>query len=118
MVYSGDDTELLEAAGRISSADDFAAYAALLLEDFYGNAARWNNACIHSYLEAIGFTVHYVVGPRLRGDGAGQGAVPPWRMFAAILHAARFYGMGDFEEWAGELAEEVFGPAAVATPAG
>jgi hypothetical protein len=99
--------DLLSALEVVETAEDFSIYAEDLLFDFNGNAAAWNNACLHSFLDAVASTVSY-----LTWEPGQDGTVrePSWRLFAAILHAARFYGTDEFEEWVAELGAHLFDP--------
>ena len=99
--------DLLSVLEVVKTAADFSEYALDVLVDFRGHGAAWNNTCLHSFLDGGASSVSYLAWAKGQ-DGAAR--APPWQLFAAILHAARFYGTEEFEEWVEGLAAHLLDP--------
>jgi hypothetical protein len=102
--YDREDS-ILPCLERVETEADFSEYVLDLMADFRDSPDRWTNPCLHSFLDAVAETVFYLTWPE---GPHGPSRPPSWRLFAAVLHAARYYGGADFEKWADKLGEETF----------
>ena len=96
--------DLRQQLEQVETADNFSRFAQHVLADLGNNQDAWMNTSIHSFLDALGHAATHLA-------HAGRGNPPhqaSWKLFAATLYAARFYGTADFEVWVEEFIDELF----------
>ena len=81
---------LAERARAVQTRDDLAAFVAELKADFDANRGNWTNVDLSSFLEAMAAWIQDMDG-YYQNTGQKQSELPPWRIFADILMAARMY---------------------------
>jgi hypothetical protein len=96
--------ELRPEVEQVETADDFSQFAQHMLADLGDNWDAWMNTCIHSFIDALGHAAAHLAHSG-RGNPPRQ---PSWKLFAATLYAARFYGTSDFEDWVEEFIDGLF----------
>jgi hypothetical protein len=81
---------LAERARAVQTRDDLAAFVAELKADFDANRGEWTNADIASFLAAMAAWIQDMDG-YYQNTGQKPSELPPWRIVADILMAARIY---------------------------
>ena len=81
---------LPEQARAVKTREDLVAFLAALRADFARNPRTWTNADLASFLEAMAAWSEDMDG-YYAGTGEDMARVPPWRVLADILMAARVY---------------------------
>ncbi len=81
---------LAERAKSVQTRDDLAAFVAELKADFDAHRNDWTNAELKSFLEAMAAWIQDMDG-YYRNTGQKMSDLPPWRILADILIAARMY---------------------------
>lgn len=89
---------------QVETANDFSLFTQHMLADLGDNRDTWINTCIHSFLDALGHAATHLAHTG-RGKPSRQ---PSWKLFAATLYAAKFYGTSDFEVWVEEFMDGLF----------
>ena len=95
---------MLPQVEHVETADDFSLFTRHMLADLCDNRDTWVNTCIHSFLDALGHAATHLAHAG-RGNSPRQ---PSWKLFAAILYAAKFHGTADFEVWVREFIDGLF----------
>jgi hypothetical protein len=81
---------LAENARAVQTREDFAAFVAELKADLDANRAGWTNDDLASYLDAMAAWVRDMEG-YYENAGERLSELPPWRVLADVLMAARVY---------------------------
>jgi hypothetical protein len=81
---------LAERARAVQTRDDLTAFVAELKADFDANRGDWMNADLTSFLEAMAAWIQDMDG-YYQNTGQKLSELPPWRVLADILMAARMY---------------------------
>ena len=81
---------LVERARSVQTREDLAAFVAEPKVDFNANRGDWTNADLASFLEAMAAWIQDMDG-YYQNMGQKQSELPPWRVVADILMAARRY---------------------------
>ena len=81
---------LAERARAVHTREDLAAFVAELKADFDANRGDWTNADLASFLEAMAAWVQDM-DSYYQNTGQRPAELPPWRIVADILMAARMY---------------------------
>jgi hypothetical protein len=77
-------------AGTIRTREDLVAFIHAFYAEYRANGVTWENADLGAFLEAMAGWAHDMDGyyANLNED---LGSLPPWRVFADLLMAARMY---------------------------
>jgi hypothetical protein len=81
---------LAERARLVQTRSDLAAFVADLRADFEANRSEWTNENLASFLDAMAAWISDMEG-YYKNAGQDPTALPPWRIVADILMAARIY---------------------------
>jgi hypothetical protein len=81
---------LAERARSVRSREDLVAFLEALAADFTANRGTWTNTDLSSFLDAMAAWSEDMDGFYATG-GEDLATVPPWRVLADILMAARIY---------------------------
>lgn len=81
---------LAERALSVRTREDLAAFVAELKADFTANPGDWTNPDLASFLDAMASWIEDMDG-YYRNTGQNMSALPPWRIVADVLMAARIY---------------------------
>lgn len=96
--------DLRQQLEQVETAENFSRFAQHVLANLGNNQDAWMNTSIHSFLDALGHAATHLA----HAGRGNQPRQPSWKLFAATLYAARFYGTADFEVWVDELIDEIF----------
>ena len=77
-------------AACVQTREDLVAFIETLSTDFMSNQESWANVDLASFLEAMS-AWSQVMEQCYKHRGETINAIPPWRVFADILMAARIY---------------------------
>ena len=86
-----DGDALVSIAKAITSKEDFAVFAKLLLQNYREYQHEWDNATLERYLEALAEFVESIDGYYANIGATVSMDRPSWRVFADILLAGRVY---------------------------
>jgi hypothetical protein len=81
---------LAEVARTVQTRADLAAFIAQLKADFDANGGDWQNTDLSSFLEAMAAWIEDMNG-YYQNAGEKVSELPPWRILADVLIAARMY---------------------------
>ena len=81
---------LEDTARSVETKDDFIIFLQALQADYEANGESWENTTLSSFLEATAAWSLDMEG-YYRNTGQDSSSVPPWRVLADILMAARIY---------------------------
>jgi hypothetical protein len=79
-----------EQARAVQTRDDLVAFLAALRSDLVSNRAAWTNSDLTTFLDAMSAWTEDMDG-FYANNGEDLGSLPPWRVLADILMAARVY---------------------------
>lgn len=77
-------------ARAVRSRKDLVAFMEAFVADYVTNGATWTNGDLRSFLEAMAAWSQDMEG-FYKNSGEDLSTVPPWRVLADILSAARIY---------------------------
>jgi len=79
-----------ERARAVQTREDLAAFVAELKADLDANPGDWENADLPSFLEAMAAWIQDMEG-YYQNTGQNLSDLPPWKVLADVLMAARMY---------------------------
>jgi len=83
-------SNLVRAIDSVTTLEELSEFITQLSKDLKSNKAEWENADLHSFLEAMSAWVYSMEGYyKNKGDVLPDDI--PWKLFASILYAAKVY---------------------------